>query len=38
VISINVLENFVELETDGSRWTAGWNTSLADAYAKSRID
>lgn len=38
VVSINLKEDYVELETDGSHWTVGMDVSLADAYAKSRID
>lgn len=38
VVKINLSEDHVELETDGSRWIADMDTSLADAYAKSRID
>jgi hypothetical protein len=38
VVRINLTEDHVELETDGSRWFADMDTSLADAYAKSRID
>ncbi|MCA9159534.1 MAG: hypothetical protein KDA72_14460 [Planctomycetales bacterium] len=38
VISINLNEDFVELESDGKLWTVGMDTSLADAFAKSKID
>ena len=38
VVSINLNEDFVELESDGVRWTVGMDTSLADAFAKSKID
>lgn len=38
VVDINVGEQFVELESDGVRWTIDMDTSLADAYAKSKID
>lgn len=38
VVSINLSEDFVELESDGQRWTVGMDTSLADAFAKSKID
>ncbi len=38
VISINLSEDFVELESDGQRWTVGMDTSLADAFAKSKVD
>lgn len=38
VIRINVLEDYVELETDGLRWFADMNTSLADAFQKSQVD
>lgn len=38
VVDINVSEQFVELESDGVRWTIDMDTSLADAFAKSKID
>lgn len=38
VIGINLDEDFVELESDGARWTIGMDTSLADAYNRSKID
>jgi hypothetical protein len=38
VVAINLAEDFVELETNGTRWTIGMDTSLADAFAKSQID
>ncbi len=38
VVDINVSEQYVELESEGVRWTIGMDTSLADAYAKSKID
>lgn len=38
VLSINLVESFVELETEGNRWTIGMGSSLADAYSKSLID
>jgi hypothetical protein len=38
VVSINVLGDYVELETDGNRWTVDMNTSLADAFKASRVD
>lgn len=38
VISINLKEDYIELESDGQRWTVGMDTSLADAFAKSKID
>jgi hypothetical protein len=38
VLSINLVESFIELETEGNRWTVGMGPSLADAYSKSLID
>ena len=38
VVDINPTEKFVELESDGVRWTVDLDTSLADAFAKSKID
>ena len=38
VVKVNLRESHIILETDGSRWVADMDTSLADAYAKSRID
>ena len=38
VISINLNEDYVELESGDRRWTVGMDTSLADAFAKSKID
>lgn len=38
VLSINLEEDFAELETDGVRWTVDMDTSLAEAFAKGRID
>ncbi len=39
VVDINLSEQFVELESEGVRWTIGMDdTSLADAFAKSKID
>jgi len=38
IISINVKEDYVELETEGIRWFADMNTSLAEAFQKSRVD
>lgn len=38
VTKINVKEDFVELETDGVRWTVDMSTSLADAYQNSQVD
>ncbi|MCA9134371.1 MAG: hypothetical protein KDA45_14480 [Planctomycetales bacterium] len=38
VVSINLREGWVELESDGMHWTIGTETSLADAYAKRQID
>lgn len=39
VVGIHLDSDYVELESeDGSRWTIGMNTSLAEAYRQSRID
>jgi hypothetical protein len=38
VLSINLQEEFIELDSEGHRWLLDWNTSLADAYKKSQID
>ncbi len=38
VVSINLNEEFIELETDGSRWMLDWGTSVAEAYQKSQVD
>lgn len=38
VVKIHVSQDFVELETDGMRWTVDMNTSLAEAYQKSQVD
>lgn len=38
VVGINLNEDFVEMESEGVRWTIGMDTSLADAYARSKID
>lgn len=38
VVKIHVKEDFVELETDGVRWTADMSTSLAEAFQKSQVD
>ncbi len=38
VVGINLKEDFLELETDGRRWTIGMDTSLADAFKRSQID
>ena len=38
VVSINLREEFIELETDGQRWMLDWDTSVADAYKKSQVD
>ncbi|MEZ6134054.1 MAG: hypothetical protein R3C53_03990 [Pirellulaceae bacterium] len=38
VLSVNINEDFVELETDGKRWTIGMDTSLAEAFNKSQVD
>jgi hypothetical protein len=38
ILNINVAESFLELETDGKRWTMGMEESLADAYKKSLSD
>ncbi len=37
VVGIKLNEDLIELETDGLRWTIGMDTSLADAYAKGKI-
>ncbi len=38
VVSINVKGDYIELETDGTRWTVDMNTSLAEAYHNSQVD
>ena len=38
VVKINVKEDYVELESDGARWTVDMSTSLAEAYQKSQVD
>jgi hypothetical protein len=38
IISINMSENYVEMETDGRRWTVGMEMPLAKAYEQSQID
>jgi hypothetical protein len=38
VVSINLKESFVELETDGRRWTVGMDSTLTEAFAKSQVD
>lgn len=38
VVSINVKESFIELETEGRRWTVGMDDSLTDAFEKSKLD
>ncbi len=38
VVSINLKEDFVELESDGARWTIGMDISLADAFKNSQVD
>ncbi len=38
VVSINLNEEFIELETDGARWMLDWGVSVAEAYKKSQID
>jgi hypothetical protein len=38
VVRINPKEDYLELDTDGSHWTVDMQTSLADAYAKSRVN
>ncbi len=38
VIKINVKEDYVELETDGERWTVDMNVSLAEAFKNSKVD
>ena len=30
--------NYIELETEGRRWTMGLDESLADAYRRSQVD
>jgi hypothetical protein len=35
---IEVRPDFVELETDGKRWTVGLDESIADAYKKSMVE
>lgn len=35
VIALNMEEKYIELDSDGHRWTVGMDTSLADAYKKS---
>lgn len=35
---VNVGANYVELETDGVRWTVGLDESLADAYQRMKTD
>ncbi len=38
IVGINLIEDFVELESEGKHWTIGMDSSLADAFAKSQID
>jgi len=38
VVSINLKESFVELETEGKRWTVGMDVSLTEAFEKSKLD
>lgn len=38
VVSIHIKEDYIELETDGTRWTVDMNTSLAEAYENSQVD
>lgn len=38
VLSINLKESFVELETDGLRWTVGMDQPLTEAFEKSKAD
>jgi len=38
VVGIFLREDFVELESEGVRWTIDMDTSLAEAFAKSKID
>jgi hypothetical protein len=38
VVGINLREDFIELESEGVRWTIDMDTSLAEAFAKSKID
>lgn len=38
VVDVNVDEQFVEIETDGHRWTVGMDDSLQSAFKKSQVD
>lgn len=38
VVKINVREDHVVLETEGSRWVFDQTSALADAWAKSKVD
>jgi hypothetical protein len=38
VVKIDLAEDHIELETEGSRWFADMDTSLAEAYSKSKAD
>lgn len=38
VISLNIDDDYIELETDNRRWTIGMGTSLAEAFKKSQSD
>ncbi|MBX3420573.1 MAG: hypothetical protein KF752_03350 [Pirellulaceae bacterium] len=38
VIQINAKEDFVELESEGKRWTVDMNTSLAEAFRNRQLD
>ena len=35
---IDVGRNFIELETEGKRWTVGMDESLADAFSRAMAD
>ncbi len=38
VVSINLKESFVEVETEGRRWTVGMDEPLSEAFEKSKKD
>ncbi len=38
VVGIHLSEDYIELESDGVRWTVGMDTSLAEAFAKGQVD
>jgi hypothetical protein len=38
VVSINVKEDYVELDSEGVRWFADMNSSLAEAFQRSQVD